>query len=174
MVPKISRRKFILSAITSVVSAGVVGCGVHPPDPPMQRLTPTVKPSDSSSELIRLTPTPVPNVEPAVKIVTENVSLALEDPNIAAIVNILREKINYLYLSEADLVAFAQDFKSKAGQKLLELLENNSEQLEYEATTQFLMSTDFFWNGADETRPVKYLVYYDPYKGCTSPFARFD
>jgi hypothetical protein len=38
----------------------------------------------------------------------------------------------------------------------------------------FLMSTDFFLNGADETRTVRFLEFYDPYRGCRNPFARFD
>jgi hypothetical protein len=38
--------------------------------------------------------------------------------------------------------------------------------------TAFLLSSDFFQNGADETRTVRYLAYYDPYKyACGNPFA---
>jgi hypothetical protein len=41
--------------------------------------------------------------------------------------------------------------------------------------TNYLLSTDFFRNGADESRPVRYLSYYDPaVTPCNNPFARFD
>jgi hypothetical protein len=38
--------------------------------------------------------------------------------------------------------------------------------------TQYLMSSDFFKNGADETRTVRYAGYYDPMIACGNPFAR--
>ena len=38
----------------------------------------------------------------------------------------------------------------------------------------FLLSTDFFLNGADELKTVRYIGYYDPYQGCQNPFARFE
>jgi hypothetical protein len=38
--------------------------------------------------------------------------------------------------------------------------------------TQYLISSDFFINGADRNRPVNYLGYYDPMKPCNNPFAR--
>jgi hypothetical protein len=38
---------------------------------------------------------------------------------------------------------------------------------------KFLISTDFFWRGADVTRPVRYLAFHDPYRApCVNPFAR--
>ncbi len=41
-----------------------------------------------------------------------------------------------------------------------------------EVATTFLLSTDFFINGADETRPVKYVRLYAPYKNpCWDPVA---
>jgi hypothetical protein len=39
-------------------------------------------------------------------------------------------------------------------------------------TSAYLMSSDFFKNGADESRVVSYLGYYDPMVACSSPFAR--
>ncbi len=45
---------------------------------------------------------------------------------------------------------------------------------EEKVVTNFLMSTDFFRNGADETKPVKYLFYYDPYAApCQNPLAEW-
>ncbi len=49
------------------------------------------------------------------------------------------------------------------------------EALEERICTAFLMSSDFFKNGADESRPVRYLALYEPTRiGCANPFARFD
>lgn len=40
------------------------------------------------------------------------------------------------------------------------------------ARAQFLLSTDFFQGGADESRPLTFLALYDPYRTpCYSPFA---
>lgn len=37
----------------------------------------------------------------------------------------------------------------------------------------YLLSTDFFYHGADETRVVSYVEYFDPLSGvCRNPFAR--
>lgn len=38
--------------------------------------------------------------------------------------------------------------------------------------TQFLISSDFFINGADTQRVVKYLGWFDPLAACSNPFAR--
>jgi hypothetical protein len=41
--------------------------------------------------------------------------------------------------------------------------------------SRFLLSTDFFWQGADEARRVRYVGFYEPYaRACLNPFARFD
>jgi hypothetical protein len=41
--------------------------------------------------------------------------------------------------------------------------------------TRYLLSTDFFRNGADESRRVRYLSFYHPYVTiCYNPLARFD
>ena len=40
------------------------------------------------------------------------------------------------------------------------------------ASSTFLLSSDFFEHGADESRQVRYLRYYDPYAfACGNPFA---
>ena len=42
-------------------------------------------------------------------------------------------------------------------------------------SSQFLLSSDFFWSGEVIRKPVKYVGYYDPYlRRCANPFARFD
>lgn len=39
--------------------------------------------------------------------------------------------------------------------------------------SKYLLSTDFFQNGADENRPVTYLSFYDPYTAvCRNPFVK--
>jgi|SRR5919197_2481937 hypothetical protein len=41
--------------------------------------------------------------------------------------------------------------------------------------TDFLLSTDFFRNGADESRLIRYVGFYDPaVTACNNPLARFD
>jgi len=41
--------------------------------------------------------------------------------------------------------------------------------------TNYLMSTDFFRSGADQSRRVRYVGYYDPaVTPCNNPLARFD
>jgi hypothetical protein len=174
---KISRRKFILSAITSATSVAVAGCATAPAPPTGPIKQPTTPPTlTKNDKIIDITPTASSSAgpTPADEINSDQILAALEDPDLAAVINVLREKFNYLYLSETDLVIFAQELKKNAGQKLLKQREDNPTQFRYEVCTQFLMSTDFFFNNADETRPVKYMAYYDRYRGCASPFARFD
>lgn len=38
--------------------------------------------------------------------------------------------------------------------------------------TTYLLSSDFFLHGSNETRTVHYLGYYDPMRACGNPFAR--
>ena len=44
---------------------------------------------------------------------------------------------------------------------------------EERVVSAFLLSSDFFVNGADTSRIVRYLGFYDPLKACSNPFARF-
>jgi hypothetical protein len=44
--------------------------------------------------------------------------------------------------------------------------------LEDNVVTKYLLSTDFFFHGADESKEVKYLTFYDPSTAlCRNPFA---
>jgi len=36
----------------------------------------------------------------------------------------------------------------------------------------YLLSSDFLVNGADESRVVRYVAFYDPMRACGNPFAR--
>jgi hypothetical protein len=44
---------------------------------------------------------------------------------------------------------------------------------EERVVTNYLLSSDFLINGADESRVVRYLGYYDPLRACGNPFAQF-
>jgi hypothetical protein len=46
------------------------------------------------------------------------------------------------------------------------------DRLEDNFATIYLLSSDFFVNGSDESRLVKYVALYDPMRACGSPFAR--
>ena len=117
-----------------------------------------------------------------------------QDNNIDLIVAILRKNLHYLKLDEAGLIAFAQDFLANqpnfVNSRNMDLLDlarpfyiysdlfeitpasDELHRVEERMVTQFLMSTDFFWNGANESRPIMYLGYYTPYKQvCGNPFA---
>lgn len=76
----------------------------------------------------------------------------------------LRHHFSYLSIEPDVLEAFVRDFERHRGPW----------QARSEATpnARFLASTDFFQNGADETRPLRYVTYYDPYVSpCYNPFA---
>jgi hypothetical protein len=50
---------------------------------------------------------------------------------------------------------------------------NGLRRLEDNVVSQYLLSTDFFDNDADEHRVVSYISYYDPYtRLCSNPFIR--
>jgi hypothetical protein len=46
------------------------------------------------------------------------------------------------------------------------------ERFEDNQATLYLLSTDFFYGGADESRPVRYLRLYEPTNPCGNPFWR--
>jgi hypothetical protein len=109
--------------------------------------------------------------------------------NVDMIVGLVRKKLNYLQIDEAGLNAFAKDFAkegSRASKKLTiishlyihtNLLDSMSRMndLGDRFAKNFLLSSDFFWNGSDVTRVVKYLGFYDPYVSpCRNPFAKFN
>jgi hypothetical protein len=49
---------------------------------------------------------------------------------------------------------------------------NRRERMEDNLATVFLLSSDFFTSGADETRTIRYVALYDPVRPCGNPFAR--
>lgn len=109
------------------------------------------------------------------------------------IVAIVRKKLNYLQLDEAGLNKFAEDYGQRIDTRLNQRLSwmamfsplyvhtnlldstNAVDVFGEEVAKFFLLSSDFFWNGSDVTREVKYLKYYDPYtRPCANPFAKLD
>jgi hypothetical protein len=110
-----------------------------------------------------------------------------------AILLVLRKRLDYLQIDPQGARAFAADLVS---QRLLspvrlkligafaplymrfglnghdavqEIIRHGEERV----VSNFLLSSDFFVNGADTTRVVRYLGFYDPLKACSNPFARF-
>jgi hypothetical protein len=110
----------------------------------------------------------------------------------SAFVKVLYNRLHYLRLDDAGVRRFARDLKEfgkisslrlrlidAAGPLYTGLAHSPSKRLssairhgEERVVTQYLISSDFFKNGADESRVVNYLGYYDPMVACSSPFAR--
>jgi hypothetical protein len=107
------------------------------------------------------------------------------------IISVLHRKLSYLELDESSLGKFAADFAGDYGtlghkgqllalsRPVLPLVDSLAAdevtRFEDRVVSKFLLSTDFFRNGADETRPVKYVAYYNPYNvACGNPFAILD
>lgn len=73
----------------------------------------------------------------------------------------LRHYYRYLQIDDAVIWAYLRDLR-----RYRRRVSKRS------ARKQFLLSTDFFPNGADETRPIRYVQLYDPYIGvCYNPMA---
>jgi hypothetical protein len=110
----------------------------------------------------------------------------------AGIAKVLRKKLGYLKLDPAGVQRFARDMAatksiSSARLRIIDAagplytrpaltsdnkLDNAIRHGEDRVVTVYLLSTDFFKNGADESRTVYYLHYYDPMIACGNPFAR--
>jgi len=51
---------------------------------------------------------------------------------------------------------------------------NKLHNFEERVISRFLLSTDFFWDGANEKQVITYLNYYDPHRSpCQNPFAQW-
>jgi hypothetical protein len=110
------------------------------------------------------------------------------------VVAIIRKRLDYLPLREADVEQFAQDFApvmrseyryaaAWAGilapaYQFVDVFQLSPRSLEFRLFEEyvvgmFLLSTDFFWSGPDANRPVNYVALHDPYRRiCLNPFAR--
>jgi hypothetical protein len=108
------------------------------------------------------------------------------------IIATIRKRLSYLRLDDSGLRRFADDLAAThkissirlrvlgAAAPLYQRLEPRDwmtvglsvRHSEDHVTTQYLLSSDFFINGADENRLVLYLGLYDAMRPCTNPFAR--
>lgn len=114
----------------------------------------------------------------------------------AKIVAILRRRLNFLQLDQAGLHRFAKDqvtamlnkrfptwnrlryhFLSAVApsfQRYYRSADTRSRiaKAEDAFVSTYLLSSDFFINGSDESRTVRYVAFYDPLRPCGNPFAR--
>ena len=113
----------------------------------------------------------------------------------AQIVSHVRRRLSFLKLDEAGLHAFAKDqvaallakrptwnrmkyhFLSIFTNSFTKYDRSNDRRSRVERMTDgfastYLLSSDFFVNGADQTQVVQYLSLYDPLRACGNPFAR--
>jgi len=82
------------------------------------------------------------------------------------IVAALRRHFDYLEFEEDALAGYARDYLRYLAPPDL---------ADTDLYTRFLLSNDFFQNGADESRAMHYVAFYDPYvTACRNPFARLD
>ncbi|MBL0171606.1 MAG: hypothetical protein IPP90_12905 [Gemmatimonadaceae bacterium] len=104
------------------------------------------------------------------------------------IISAVRSRLSYLDLDAAGLHAFAQDvlaagnirfprhysIYSRIPVSLYQLLPDRAqlERFVDSLEQQYLLSSDFFLHGADETRTIRYLTYYDPYRSPCRNFWR--
>lgn len=88
-----------------------------------------------------------------------------DPPELAAIKAEVRGALPWLLVAPAVLDQFAADHVRARGRKIRGYETNGLPE-------QFLLSTDFFRHGADQTRPVTYVAYFDPYLSpCYDPMA---
>ena len=93
----------------------------------------------------------------------------------------LRQNFSYLSLdvSEQDFEKFYHSFTEHYGQipRLQWHLFRGRDRTKFDRTmdelaTTFLLSTDFFLNGADENKKVRYITLYNPYASpCWNPIS---
>jgi len=109
----------------------------------------------------------------------------------AVIVAILERRLGYLQIDRGSLDRFAADYidTRKRFSRELSLMSlfalpyryvtphpwlkrgHALRRLEDNVVSRYLLSTDFFENGANETRPVAYVEFHDPYSiACRNPF----
>jgi hypothetical protein len=112
------------------------------------------------------------------------------------IASAVRRRLGYLHLDEAGLHSFAKDqigtllAKRPTWKRLKTRLRSSlskpvvvhyggandtrtrRERIEDNLATIYLLSSDFFVHGADESRTIQYVNLYDPMRACGNPFAR--
>jgi hypothetical protein len=109
-----------------------------------------------------------------------------------AVVDVLKKRLGYLRVDEAGMRRFAADFAAHRAVPTRRLRavaalwpayrfvplrvgipgSRHADLVEEHIASTFLMSTDFFSNGADTGAPVVYGRYYDAMNACSNPFRR--
>lgn len=104
------------------------------------------------------------------RLISGSIALALApgcdstDPGDSPLAAALREHFDYLRIDDDVIDSFVSDFEAAYGQW--------QPQPEGGPFTRFLASTDFFQNGADQSRPLGYVRLFDPYLSpCYNPFS---
>ena len=111
------------------------------------------------------------------------------------IASAVRRRLSFLRLDEAGLHLFAKDqmgallakrpswyrmkyhfhslfLKPAASWGFSNDKRSRYERIEDNLATLYLLSSDFFEHGADQSRTVQYVSLYDPMRACGNPFAR--
>lgn len=112
------------------------------------------------------------------------------------IVSLVRQRLRFLKLDEAGLQSFAKDhiatvvgkrptwnrvkyhfrlmFAKRGGVSygFSSDKRTRKERMADSLATTYLLSSDFFVNGADESSVVQYVSHYDYLRPCNNPFAR--
>jgi len=110
-----------------------------------------------------------------------------------AVIIIIKGRLDYLKLEETGIRTFARELAernainpgklratSALGSLYMSLSRSTTHTFlgkallhgEERVTTLYLLSSDFFRNGADVSKVVNYVRYYDPTFACGNPFAR--
>jgi hypothetical protein len=111
----------------------------------------------------------------------------------AIIVAILKRRVGYLRVEHGSFYEFARTYVSSRREYERQLATLSAvslpmqlispyrwlrqghalRRLEDSVVSDYLLSTDFFFHGADEQRAVTYVAFYDPYaRPCSNPFNR--
>ena len=105
-------------------------------------------------------------------------ALSTEDAVSGLIIN----EFDYLQLDKAGVKQYVEDYLSQyqpnwigsMKMRFIYLMNMKAEQSDLitQLTRTYILSTDFFRNKMDETKPVQYLGLYNPYKNpCANPFS---
>jgi hypothetical protein len=109
-----------------------------------------------------------------------------------AVITILYKRLDYLKLDPAGVRAFARDFVANTDMSHGKLrviaafsplyrhmvfppdniISHSTRFGEERIVSRYLQSSDFFTTGADESRIVRYVGFFDPMRACGNPFAR--
>lgn len=98
-----------------------------------------------------------------------------------ALIGIIKNEFSYLKLDQKGLEQFAEDyFKLYANDSILKLraksyyllrIDKNRSNIVNRIVHDYIKASDFFFNKMDESKPVRYVGLYNPWKRpCANPF----